>query len=433
MQTFDSRRFGSRLMAIALPALASLLVAYGLVSARLSKLELLAALAVAALALPVEASVIAILALADGVGSWFGLGTQRSMAAAALLALMLAGRTILAGRLGRAQRPLALLIVGLLGVSLLNTLTLGEPFTGKDLVLAGGPYVLLLLVLLSLPADRIPGLLLTIAVGAGAYSTLYVLSAITRPLLPFVVQTTPATFAGHSIHRIWAPGGLLPVYGVVWAAAQLGTGTRRRGLAAAVLILSAAATVATLSRSVLVGVALALVTMSFLFARRREGRLRAVVVTLSLVGVLAFTGGVLNPRSRTAYAEVRGGTGNFGARLDHVRAGIGVVRSHPLLGVGFAPGQYDLSDSGGFTVIARFGAVGSAAVLVLLVMSWRRARRLIRTSRPEVRALGATATGLIVFYAATAFTTDALISAGGLALLAVVLALVQTSEAESRS
>lgn len=430
MQTFASRHFGSRLMPIAVSALASLLVAYSLFSARLSTLELLGAPAVAVLFLPVEASVIAILALADGVGSWFGLGTQRSMALAVLLALILAGSTVLTGQLSRKQRPLALLIVGLLGVGLVNTLTLGDPFTGKDLVLAGGPYVLLLLVLLSLPADRIPGLLRAIAVWAGAYSTLYVVSAVTGlHLLPFTVRTLPATFAGHAIDRIYAPGGLLPVYGVLWAAAELGTRTQRRRLTTAVLVLSAAAIVATLSRSVLVGVALALVAMSFFFARHREGRLRAVAMTLLLVGVLAFTGGVLNPRSKTAYAEVRGGTGNFGARLAQVRTRVDVVRSHPLLGVGFAPGPYDVSDSGGFTVIARFGAVGSAAVLALLFMSWRRARRLISSSRQEVRALGAVATGLIVFYAATAFTTDALISAGGLALLAVVLALVHTSQA----
>jgi O-antigen ligase len=428
--TLRHGRAGGALLALGVTALA-LMTGYAAQSDALLKLEVAAIGLMLLLLLPVEMSLIAAVLLANGAGGYAaGLADAKGTAAGVAVAVLAAARVLATSNLPPRQLRAGLGALVFLGISSVNAVTLQGLHGLTSASSTVLPYAMLVLLLAWVPAGRVAELLRSLAIAAGILAALYVATALTgHAYVPGVYRTDPQPLLGTQVYRVYAPGGLLYVFGVLWAVVELAARPRSRALPVAILAACAGAVLASQSRTVYLAGGAAIVVCLLLMSsshERRRLRLGAIVIA----SVLAVGGVALNPRLTKGVTEVRQTSGNFGARVKTVKKRQNLIREHPFLGVGLASSSeqskddsVDLSDSATFTIVARFGVLGVLGMIALYVATIRTIRGLRRrgSAHLPVAALGG---GLLLAYALLSLTTDALVTSGGLGLFCLVIGLV---------
>jgi O-antigen ligase len=251
-------------------------------------------------------------------------------------------------------------------------------------------------------------------------------------LVPGVYERQGGSFLGVAIDRVYAPGGALALFGLLWAVAALAV---RRGSRQGLWPIAAVCLVAvlfTLSRTLYMAAGCGVLVAILTAVTFRRGRARRMVVAFAVL--FAIGGIALGPRLSQGVGEVRGGGGNLGTRIQGFNQRQAQIRDNALTGVGFSASSEGerrnaFSDSSAITFLVRFGLLGAALLAAVFVDTWRRAGRLARGGGDAGREVAALARGMIATVVVAAWTTEILTSPGAVPLLAAAVAAVHMAGA----
>jgi hypothetical protein len=385
-------------------------------------LELTAAVALC-FVVPVWAALLAALALAADWGSLIYVSPSMSAAIAVLLIVCVLVRSVLSGS-SRLSTGGAAAAAGVIGGGLFVAAVDGNNIASLGVWRAALPYLLLALVAVRLDAATYSRLFDAFSAFAVLYCALFLLQETTsHHWLPGVTSTQQADLGGSVITRVQTYGQLVPTIAFLWAVASLlaRVGSRRRAVFVAGLAI--ATVVAGLGRTALIALLLAGVVTAILAAARQPNARGAAV---KLLGGCAVTFGIaflyLSERLSSSYQELTSGGGNWGVRLAEWHERAPIISSHLLLGVGW-DGQPDLgtSDSSLASALVRFGFLGLAAGLVVVIIACRRASRIAAEPSNSTARDGLFVFGGLVYLTLAAATTSSLYYPFGIAVFALLV------------